>query len=255
MDKVLCLSSQVVWGPVGNSAAVPALQAEGHEVLQVPTVLLSHHPGHGKPAVLPVKANTMTELLTSVAGKAALQDCAAVMTGYFAEPTQVSVAADLITRLRLQLPSLMVLVDPVMGDHGRLYVPLPVAEAIRDQLSPLANITTPNSFELGWLTGKPVGSLSEATAAAATLTQNEVIVTSIATADDTLGTLLLTNGTTRLNTVAKRAHVPHGTGDFLAGCYLAHRLKHSAQHAFDKAMDRLSQAIAASGESKVLRTS
>jgi pyridoxal/pyridoxine/pyridoxamine kinase len=49
--------------------------------------------------------------------------------------------------------------------------------------------------------------------------------------------------------------VPHGTGDFLAGCYLAHRLKHSAQHAFDKAMDRLSQAIAASGESKVLRTS
>ncbi len=49
MALVLCVSSQTVFGPVGNSVAVPVLQAAGHEVMQLPTVLLSNHPGHGKP--------------------------------------------------------------------------------------------------------------------------------------------------------------------------------------------------------------
>ena len=45
------------------------------------------------------------------------------------------------------------LVDPVLGDAGRLYVAQETAEAIRDRLIPLADIATPNLFELGWLTG------------------------------------------------------------------------------------------------------
>ena len=48
--RILSISSQVAYGPVGNSAAVPALQAMGHEVLAIPTVMLSNHPGHGKQA-------------------------------------------------------------------------------------------------------------------------------------------------------------------------------------------------------------
>ena len=54
--RILSMSSQVAYGPVGNTAAVPALQALGHEVLAVPTVILSNHPGHGAPAVLRVPA-------------------------------------------------------------------------------------------------------------------------------------------------------------------------------------------------------
>ena len=48
--RLLSISSQVAFGPVGNSAAVPALQARGHEVLAIPTIMLSNHPGHGPPA-------------------------------------------------------------------------------------------------------------------------------------------------------------------------------------------------------------
>ena len=45
--QVLSISSQVAYGPVGNSASVPALQAAGFTVSQVPTIILSNHPGLG----------------------------------------------------------------------------------------------------------------------------------------------------------------------------------------------------------------
>ncbi len=146
----------MVWGPVGNTAAVPALQEKGHEVLQVPTILLSHHPGHGRPTLQRIDTNAFAELLGSVQEKGGLDDCTAVMTGYFADPAQVEAAAAIISSVKTKAPDLLVLVDPVMGDDGRLYVPESIAVAIRDHLLPLASILTPNCFELGWLAGSAV---------------------------------------------------------------------------------------------------
>jgi len=57
--RILCISSQVAYGPVGNTAAVPALQAMGHEVLALPTILLSNHPGHGTPHAIRVPAHDL----------------------------------------------------------------------------------------------------------------------------------------------------------------------------------------------------
>jgi pyridoxine kinase len=45
MSRVLAISSQVAYGYLGLSAAVPALQALGHDVMALPTVLLSNEPG------------------------------------------------------------------------------------------------------------------------------------------------------------------------------------------------------------------
>jgi pyridoxine kinase len=78
----------------------------------------------------------------------------AVITGYFANPAQVHSAAELIARLH---PT-HVLVDPVLGDNARLYVPEDIAIAIRDLLLPLASIATPNAFELAWLTSRRLDS-------------------------------------------------------------------------------------------------
>ena len=47
MARVLALSSHVAFGSVGLAAIVPALQSLGHEVIAVPTVVLSNHPGYG----------------------------------------------------------------------------------------------------------------------------------------------------------------------------------------------------------------
>lgn len=243
MAKVLCLSSQVVWGPVGNTAAVPVLQAAGHEVLQVPTILLSHHPGHGAPAVQRIEAQAFAGLIESVEAMGGLHGCAAVMTGYFASAGQVEAAAAVIRRLRGRDSSLMVLTDPVLGDDGRLYVAEAVARAIRDHLVPLASILTPNAFELSWLTGMPVVDRDSAAAAAACLAVPEVLVTSVPIDEHSLGTLLYGRDMTHFIPSAKLARVPNGTGDYLAGAYLAARLLQTPGAALEWAMKRLETVI------------
>ncbi len=246
MAKVLCLSSQVVWGPVGNTAAVPVLQAAGHEALQVPTILLSHHPGHGAPAVLRVEVAAFAGLIESVEARGGLAGCAAVMTGYFASPGQVEAAAAVIRRLRGNDPDVVVLTDPVLGDDGRLYVAEDVARAIRDHLVPLATILTPNAFELSWLTGASVTDRDSAAAAAARLAVPEVLVTSVPVDDQQLGTLLCAGHMKRFIQTAKRASVPNGTGDYLAGAYLAARLRQAPEAALVAAMKQLETVIAKS---------
>ena len=77
----------------------------------------------------------------------------AVLTGYFVTPDAVAAAAQAIRRIKEANPRVLVLVDPVLGDAGRLYVAQATAEAIRDVLIPIANIATPNLFELAWLVG------------------------------------------------------------------------------------------------------
>ena len=40
------------------------------------------------------------------------------------------------------------MLDPVLGDNGRIYVDKGLVGAMRDQLLPLASFVTPNQFEL-----------------------------------------------------------------------------------------------------------
>jgi pyridoxine kinase len=70
-----------------------------------------------------------------------------------------------------------------MGDVGPgWYVRAGVPEFYRDQAIAMADIVTPNRFELEWLAGRPVSSLAEAAAAAAELRERGpgiVLVTSL----------------------------------------------------------------------------
>jgi pyridoxine kinase len=246
--RVLSISSQVVWGPVGNTAAVPALQARGHEVLALPTITLSNHPGHGSPRGFRTAPEDMAQMLATLEALGALNNLDGVLTGYFAAPEQVEEVARLIARLR---PS-HVLVDPVMGDHGRLYVPEAVAEAIRRHLLPLADCITPNGFELGWLSGREVVDEASAIAAARALGIPEVLATSISAPHGEIATLLVTPDAVHAVATPKRTGVPHGTGDFLSGLYLAARLSMPPQQAFAAAMLTLERAIAGSAGTPVL---
>ena len=251
--RILSISSQVAHGPVGNTAAVPALQALGHEVLSVPTIILSNHPGHGKPAALRMPAPDLAAILGTLDGLGALASCGAVLTGYFAANDQIYGAARIIRRMKENNPGLFVLVDPVIGDHGALYVPVPVAEAIRDELLPLAICVTPNRFELEWLTGWRAGSLKEAEAAARQLGHAEVLATSIPSGPAQIATLLVRPDTVHVHHSARRDGVPHGTGDFLSGLYLARRAAGDAPAAaLSGAMTVLERAIALSVGSAVL---
>jgi pyridoxine kinase len=246
--RVLAVSSLVVWGPVGNSAAVPALQAAGHEVLSLPTITLSNHPGHGQPAGFRTSAEDMARMLAALEALGALADLDAVMTGYFATAGQVEEVARLLDRI--DVPFL--LTDPVMGDHGRLYVAEEVADAIATHLVPRAACLTPNGFELARLSGIEVTDAASAIAAARALKLPEVLATSIPAGGGRLSTLLVMGNGVHTITTQKADGVPNGTGDFLSGLYLAARLTLPPKDAFAQSMKTLSRAIAMSSGTRVL---
>lgn len=246
--RVLAVSSQVVWGPVGNSAAIPALQARGHEVLGLPTITLSNHPGHGQPAGFRTSAEDMARMLAALEALGALAGLDAMMTGYFASAGQVEEVAKLLGRI--DVPFL--LIDPVMGDHGRLYVTEDVADAIARHLVPRATCLTPNGFELARLSGMEVTDAAGAIAAARAMGVQEVLATSIPAGDGSLSTLLVTEDGVETATTRKIDGVPNGTGDLLSGLYLAARLVMPPKDAFAQSLKTLSRAIALSAGTRVL---
>jgi pyridoxine kinase len=225
---VLSISSQVAFGPVGNSAAVPAMEALGLTVYALPTTVLSHHPGHAKPAGVQIPAAVLADMFQSLLTLGVLDRLAAVMTGYFVAHDQIITFARLIGQLKRRSPELLYLCDPVIGAETlNLYVPLPVAEAIKSSLLPLADVITPNAFELEWLSGNPVGSVDDVRKARLKLGAKSVIAKSVPKGEDRLLTVLAgTLGETAIET-ARRKDVPHGTGDLLSGLFLANLLKGS----------------------------
>ena len=248
MARVLAISSQVVFGPVGLNCIVPALQSGGHEVLAIPTILLSNHPGHGKAEGRATAPSDLTAMITALEKLGAFKNLDAVITGYFASVEQIEIVAALIKRLKCKT----VLIDPVLGDHGKLYVSQSIAEAIRDLLVPLATIIMPNAFELSWLTGLPTQTPEQAVHAAQSLNIAEVIATSIVKSDHELLTLKIIGGHVEVVTSPMEAKVPNGTGDFLSGLYLAGLLGAKPKSAFADAMEILKQAISRSKGTSVL---
>ncbi|MGB1920751.1 MAG: bifunctional hydroxymethylpyrimidine kinase/phosphomethylpyrimidine kinase, partial [Candidatus Puniceispirillaceae bacterium] len=54
------------------------------------------------------------------------------------------------------------ILDPVLGDSDNLYVKPQIAESLQAELLPLADIITPNRFELGFLAGCDITDLDSA---------------------------------------------------------------------------------------------
>ncbi|HHI82774.1 MAG TPA: pyridoxal kinase [Rhizobiales bacterium] len=216
--KILSISSQVVCGPVGNSAATPALQRTGLEVLAIPTVVWSNHPGHGVPAGCEIPGETMTAMLDALFDIGALDGLDAMMTGYFRSAGQIDAAL----MARRQAGPGLYLCDPVIGDDDTgIYVSNEVAAAIRDKLLPAADIAMPNRFELAWLTGREVTNAASAVKAARMLACPLVIATSVPEGNNRLATVCITADNVFSITAARRKAVPHGTGDLLAGLFMA----------------------------------
>ncbi|WP_323769509.1 pyridoxal kinase [Antarctobacter sp.] len=214
MARILILSSWVAHGHVGASAGAPALQALGHTVTQLPTVMLSNHPGWPHVAGVPVPPERVSAMIDAVAANGWLAEQDALLVGYLPTPEHVALAADLVARMRRL--GARIVIDPVLGDAPKgLYIAEETAEVLRGRLLPLADVLTPNLFELGWLTRAPVDDMQAARAAAETLLgpAQEVLVTSAPFGPGTTGVLRVTAQGAQVCPVPLRNGVPHGVGD------------------------------------------
>ena len=109
-----------------------------------------------------------------------------------------------------------------MGDAGGLYVPEATAEAMRDLLLPLADIATPNRFELEWIVGAKLEDLRSTIAAALDLGPPRMLVTSApAMMAGGIGNLLVTSTEALLAEHRQIPRPPNGLGDLTAAVFLA----------------------------------
>lgn len=218
---IIVISSHVVRGSVGNRAAVQALETLGFPVWALPTITLPWHPGHGKSVPLIASNDAFAGLLNALLEGPFVGEPIAIMSGYLANAGQAAAIAGFVRSMKRLKPDLVYLCDPVIGDVGGLYVGEDTAHAIADQLVPLADIVTPNRFELGWMTRLAVDEQLHAIEAAHALGAPTVLVTSAPPMMRGTMANLLVEGQ-KVHCVEHRAlaHVPNGTGDLTAALFL-----------------------------------
>ncbi len=223
MGNILAISSQVARGHVGLNAIVPALQALGHEVIALPTVMLSNHPGHGKVAGQRNDPALLGEMLATLDDHGWLASVDAVISGYLPTPGHVALVADAVARLRTHRPSALFFCDPVIGDDPKgIYIAEDAARAMATELIPRADFAFPNRFELAWLSGHPVVDAASARAAARLIGAACTIATSIPDGDGALATAAFSADGAWAVTTVRQERVPNGTGDLLSGLFAGH---------------------------------
>jgi pyridoxine kinase len=246
--RVLALSSQVVHGAVGLSITVPVLQAHGVEVLALPTVLLSSHAGLPQVAGHRTRVDDLDRLLAALDAAGALSRLDGIVTGYLPTAEHVAFAIGAVRAVKATNPRSLCVVDPILGDVPKgLYIDPGAAAAMRDDLVPLADILRPNAFELGWLTGRQVTTLTEARDAALGLAPT-VVVSSLEDRHGALATACLSDRETTVAHVARRSYAPHGTGDLLTALMTAAALAgKSLDTALAPALSTVDTAIVQAG--------
>ncbi len=147
--RILAVHDLSGFGHTSLLAVIPIYNRLGLRVCALPTAILSANTDYPEP-----RWQDMSSRLASFAAHwlSLNLSFAAIHTGFLASPAQASAVADVIDSLRSE--STIVLVDPVMADHGSLYscYGQEIIPAMRD-LCREAELVTPNVTEAALLAG------------------------------------------------------------------------------------------------------
>jgi len=257
---VVSVQSHVAYGHVGGSAAVFALQRLGLEVWPVQTCHLSNHTGYPSWRGRLFSAGEVADVLDGLAERGVLSDCAGVISGYLARAEIGTVLLEAVARARAAAPGLLYLCDPVMGDDmpdgsERLYAAPEIPAFLRARMVPVADILTPNRFELALLAEQPAATPAQAMRAARALVARGprmVVVTSVPgpAAADVACLVVTAEGAWQVTTPRIALPQPvNGAGDALAALFLGHVLCGAAPpEALSRTVSALHAVIAATAE-------
>ncbi|MET3807529.1 pyridoxine kinase [Nakamurella sp. UYEF19] len=235
--RILSIQSSVAYGHVGNSAATFPLQRLGHEVWPVLTVHFSNHTGYGSWRGQVLDPGVVAEVIEGIADRDVLGTVDAVLTGYQGSPGVAEVVLQTVARIRALNPAVVYCCDPVLGDVDRGMFVLPgVPELMRDRVVPVADVVTPNAFELAYLAGVSLDDISEMTGLLAAVERvramgpSTVLVTSVeglwGNGSDVSGAeiaMLAVDPTGAFLVRTPRLPISvNGAGDVTAALFLAH---------------------------------
>ena len=227
--KILSIQSSVAYGHVGNSAAVFPLQRIGVEVLPVYTVLFSNHTGYGAWRGPLIDPEQVREVIAGIEDRGVLGEIDVVLSGYQGSEGIGDVIIDAVQRVKAANPSAIYACDPVMGNAtSGCFVAPAIPVLMRERVVPIADLITPNQFELGFLTGTEPRTIEEILAAAdaaRAMGPRTVLVTSVEREDrepETIEMLVVDDaGAWIVRTPLIPMHA-NGSGDVTAALFTAH---------------------------------
>ncbi len=224
--RILSIQSHVAYGHVGNSAAVFPLQRLGHEVWPVLTVNFSNHTGYGDWRGPLIDPDDVTAVIAGIEERGVLASCDAVLSGYQGSPAIAGVVVDAVRRVKAANPAATYTCDPVMGNaRSGCFVNPEIPPVIRSQVVPVADVLTPNQFELGFLTDTDPHSLEEVLASAdlaRAMGPSTILVTSVETGEDSIGLMAVTDDGAWLVETPLLPIKANGSGDLTAALFTAH---------------------------------
>ncbi|KAK4252259.1 Ribokinase-like protein [Corynascus novoguineensis] len=156
--RVLAVASHVVSGYVGNKIAVFSLQSLGCDVAALNTVQFSNHTGYRQWTGSRVSAQEITDLYQGLK-QSYLDDFDMMLSGYVPGAQALEavgqIGQELKRKAKSKPGSFFWVLDPVMGDNGKLYV-APDVVPVYKSLVHHADLVLPNQFEAELLSEVPI---------------------------------------------------------------------------------------------------
>jgi pyridoxine kinase len=209
------------FGRCSLSVEQPIVSAMGIEACVMPTALLSVHTAFPNPYMVDL-TSILQPYMDNWAEHGITFD--GISTGFLGSKEQVSLVEEFIHRFKGK--ETLVIVDPVMGDWGRLYASYS-EELAREmkRLLPLADVITPNLTEAVTLAGRdypPEGNISDEAleslaAQLSAMGPAQVVITGISRGN-TVGNFIYERGKGReLVSLPRTGGERSGTGDVFTG--------------------------------------
>ncbi|MBQ9080294.1 MAG: pyridoxamine kinase [Clostridia bacterium] len=152
MKKIAAIHDMSCFGRCALTVIIPILSAMGNQIVPIPTALLSTHTGGFEHPYFHDLSDDMEKIVAHLDALGVKFD--AIYSGFLGSARQIAIVEDIIDRFGGSCP---VLVDPVMGDDGKLYSTY-TDELVRGmaRLCRRADIITPNLTEARFLTGMDI---------------------------------------------------------------------------------------------------
>lgn len=230
LKRILSMQDISCFGKCSQTVALPIISACGAECVVLPTAVLSTHTGGlGEVHFRDLSADVGPILAHWKSIGIAFDG---IYIGYLGSKALVDCAKEVIALFRT--PENFVLVDPVMGDHGRLYKRFDAAYAAEMAgLAALADYCVPNLTEAALLAGEEYpGELLQPKETAALLqrlgarySKTRFVVTGVADGERTVGAATAGKpgraGHSVHYAAARHDGRFHGTGDIFASVLAA----------------------------------
>ena len=217
--RVAAIHDMSGFGRCSLTVAIPILSAMGLQCCPLPTAFLSTHTGGFEGFTF----LDMTDEMPKVARhwKSLDLEFQAIYSGFLGSERQIGMVADFIRDFRS--PETIVVIDPVMGDHGKVYQTYtPAMCAGTARLARQADVITPNLTEAALLLDMPYADLPSGETGCREIVERlslegrrSVVLTGSSCGPDLTGAMCF-DAQTGCTEAVQTCRVPqefHGTGD------------------------------------------